>query len=114
LDPFLKGVGQNLGGEPGILPSTSLGTFIFVASFLVGFLAFVVTQFGFARRAPASVLVPAYNAAYIGLPVILQYFLLPDFAIYWTTFPGIGLILAGVVLVRGRKDHAILNENVVS
>ena len=101
LDPFLKGVGQNLGGKPGILPPTFLGTLIFLASFLMGFIAFVVTQFGFARKAPASVLVPAYNALYIILPVILQFFLLPAYAIYWTTVIGIGLIITGIVLVRG-------------
>ena len=102
LDPFLKGVGQNLGGgEPGILPSTFLGTLIFLASFLIGFIAFLVTQFGFARKAPASVLVPAYNAMYIVLPVILQIFLLPAYAIYWTTVIGIGLIIIGIILMYG-------------
>jgi len=100
LDPFLKGVGQNLGGTPGFIPRTVPGMILFVSSFVIGFLAFATTQVGFARKAQASVLVPAYDSAYIVLPVLLQTFLLPSYRLYWTTVAGIGSILAGVVLMR--------------
>jgi len=100
LDPFLKGVGQNLGGNPAFLPRTAPGMVLFVSSFVIGFLAFATTQVGFARKARASVLVPAYDSAYVVLPVLLQTFLLPSYRLYWTTVLGIGGILAGIVLMR--------------
>jgi hypothetical protein len=105
LDPFLKGVGQNYGGRSGILPSNAIGTAIFAASFVIGFLAFVVTQIGFAKKARASLLVPAYNAAFIGLPVLWQLLLLPAYRLTWLTGLGLALILAGVAAMQavGRR-----------
>jgi drug/metabolite transporter (DMT)-like permease len=105
LDPFFKGVGQNYGGRPGILPSSSLGTAIFASSFVIGFLAFVVTQIGFARKVRASLLVPAYNAAFIGLPILWQVLLLPDYRLSWMTVAGLLLILGGVVGMQAFKKE---------
>jgi drug/metabolite transporter (DMT)-like permease len=104
LDPFFKGVGQNYGGQPGILPSNPIGTIFFGASFVIGFLAFVVTQFGFARKVRVSLLVPAYNAAFIGLPVAWQAFLLPNYRLTWTTLAGLLLIIGGVVGMQAFKN----------
>jgi drug/metabolite transporter (DMT)-like permease len=103
LDPFFKGVGQNYGGQSGILPSNTLGTVIFASSFVIGFLAFVVTQIGFARKVRASLLVPAYNAAFIGLPILWQVFLLPGYHLFWLTGGGLCLIISGVVLMQALK-----------
>ncbi len=103
LDPFLKGVAQNLSGRPEFIPTSPLGILVFVPSFIIGFLGFLITQVGFAKRAPASVLVPVYNATYILLPVALQSVLLPSYRLYASTVPGIALILAGVVLMRGLR-----------
>jgi uncharacterized membrane protein len=100
LDPFLKGVGQGLGGDPSIIPKSGLGMVVFLASFVIGFISFLVTQFGFARKVRASILVPAYNASYVAFPVLLQTILLPAFSIYWTTVVGLGLIVAGVFLMQ--------------
>lgn len=107
LEPFLKGVGQNYGGPSGILPSNAVGGAIFASSFVIGFLAFVVTQIGFAKKAPASLLVPVYNAAYIGLPVLWQTILLPAYRPTRLTALGLGLILVGAVAVGavGRRKH---------
>jgi len=99
LDPFFKGVGQNYGGSSRILPSTTVGTAIFAASFVIGFLAFLVTQIGFAKKARASLLVPAYNATYIGMPVIWQTVLLPGYQPTAFTGLNLALILAGVVAI---------------
>jgi drug/metabolite transporter (DMT)-like permease len=96
LDPFFKGVGQNYGGRPGFLPSNPLGSVLFISSFVIGFLAFLVTQFGFAKKARASLLVPAYNAAFIGLPILWQLLLLPGYRLSWLTAAGTALVLAGV------------------
>jgi drug/metabolite transporter (DMT)-like permease len=105
LDPFFKGVGQNYGGPSGFLPSNAIGTVIFSASFVIGFLAFVVTQIGFAKKVRASLLVPAYNAAFIGLPVLWQVLLLPGYRLSWLTALGLALILAGVAAMQaiGRR-----------
>jgi drug/metabolite transporter (DMT)-like permease len=105
LDPFFKGVGQNYGGAPGILPSSTVGAAIFAASFVIGFLAFAVAQVGFARKARASRLVPAYNAAFIGLPVLWQVLLLPGYRVSWLTGAGLALILSGVVVMQAGKEH---------
>jgi len=100
LDPFFVGVGQNFGGRPGLLPSNSIGTIFFVSSFGVGFLAFLVTQIGFARKVRASLLVPSYNAAYIGLPVLWQVLLLPGYQLSWLTAAGLLLLISGVVAMQ--------------
>jgi len=99
LDPFLKAVGQSQGGANHAVPHTALGWTLFAGSFVVGFLAFLITQWGYVRRARASVLVPAYNCTYVGLPVVLQVLLLPGYGFYWTTAVGIGLIMLGIVLM---------------
>jgi drug/metabolite transporter (DMT)-like permease len=96
LDPFFKGVGQSYGGSPGLLPSNALGTAIFASSFVLGFLAFVITQIGFARKVRASLLVPTYNAVFIGLPVLWQTLLLPAYQPSWMTILGLILIVGGV------------------
>lgn len=104
LDPFLKGVGQSHGGHPALLPSSLIGAILFGASFVIGFLAFLVTQFGFARKVRASLLVPAYNVSFITLPVILQAFLLPKYELFWSTPLALGLIIGGIVRMQpGRK-----------
>ncbi|MCS7011187.1 MAG: hypothetical protein N2049_03480 [Anaerolineales bacterium] len=107
LDPFLKGVGQNYGGQSGILPSNVLGGVIFASSFVIGFLAFLVTQIGFAKKVRASLLVPAYNAAFIALPVFWQLILLPDYHLTWLTLASLGLILYGVSAIGavGRRHR---------
>ncbi len=107
LEPFLKGVGQNYGGPSGILPSNVLGGAIFASSFVIGFLAFLVTQIGFAKKARASLLVPVYNVTYIGLPVLWQTLLLPAYQPTRLTGLGLGLILFGAVAVGavGRRER---------
>lgn len=106
LDPFFKGVGQNYGGQSGILPSNVIGTAIFAASFVIGFLAFLVTQIGFAKKVRASLLVPAYNAVFIGLPVLWQMLLLPGYHLTWFTVLGLALTISGVVAMQaiGRRS----------
>lgn len=103
LDPFLKGVAQNLGGRPEWIPASWLGWMIFAFSFVIGFVSFAVTQVGFAKNAPASLLVPTYNAGYILLPILLQLVLLPAYQLYWSTYAGITLIILGMALMRNLK-----------
>jgi len=107
LDPFFKGVGQNYGGQPGILPSNTVGMIFFGTSFVVGFLAFVITQVGFARKVRASLLVPAYNAAFIGFPVVWQAFLLPNYHLTWITVAGLLSIICGVIIMQAFKHSSV-------
>ncbi len=107
LDPFLKGVAQTAGGGR-FTPGSITGWVLLVSSFLIGEVAFLVTQWGFYRRARANILVPAYNCSYIAVPVVLQALLLPGYDLYWTTGLGLGLIMFGFVLVRGfGRGHRI-------
>jgi hypothetical protein len=101
LDPFLKGVGQTAGGGGPFTPGSLGGWVVLALSVLVGELAVLITQWGFYRRARASVLVPALNCTYIAVPVVLQALLLPGYEIYWTTSLGLGLIMAGFACLRG-------------
>jgi drug/metabolite transporter (DMT)-like permease len=100
LDPFLKGIAQNIRGQPEWIPGSWQGWAVFLPSFVIGFLSFALTQVAFAKKAPASVFVPIYNASYILLPLILQVILLPTYTLYWSTFLGIALIILGIALMR--------------
>ena len=100
LDPFLKGVGQSAGGGA-FTPGSVGGWVVLASSFLIGWLSWWITQWGFYRRARANVLVPAFNCTYIAVPVALQALLLPDYVLYWTTWLGLGLIMAGFACMRG-------------
>jgi hypothetical protein len=101
LDPFLKAVGQTAGGGRALAPHTIAGWLVLGASFLIGEIAVVVTQWGFYRRARANVLVPAYNCSYIAAPVALQAGLLPGYTLDPATGLGLLAIMLGFILVRG-------------
>ncbi|MBD3351974.1 MAG: hypothetical protein GF364_10860 [Candidatus Lokiarchaeota archaeon] len=107
MDPFLKAVGQSYGVESaGFLPDllNPIAILIFVLSFGVGTAAFLITQWGFARDADASVLVPCYNSLYIVWPIILYLFAYPgEYLIYPTTIAGLMLIITGILLMQGFK-----------
>jgi drug/metabolite transporter (DMT)-like permease len=78
-----------------------VGWLVFASSFAIAFLAFFFTQLGFARKAPASVLVPAYDATYVLVPILFQALLLPGFQIWPSTVFGAATVVAGIVLMRG-------------
>jgi drug/metabolite transporter (DMT)-like permease len=84
-----------------------VGWLVFASSFAIAFLAFFFTQLGFVRKAPASVLVPAYDTTYVLVPLLYQALLLPGFEIWWTTILGAATIIAGIALMRGftRKEN---------
>ena len=65
--------------------------FIDLGIWLAHSLAFVVA---------ASLLVPAYHAAFIALPVLWQALLLPGCRLSWLTGLGLALILAGVAAMQ--------------
>jgi len=97
LDPLLKGIGQTHGGSEAFGPEGMVGWVIFLGSFLVGFISFLIDQWGFYLRVRANVLVPTFNASYIAVPVIFQALLLPGYSLYFSTFIGLGFIILGFV-----------------
>ena len=100
LDPTLKGIGQTFGGEAGFLPSTGIGWVVFLISFGAGTIAFTFTQWGFAKKADASVLVPCYNSMYIIIPQIIYVIAIPEYLFYPTTYFGLGLTILGIILMQ--------------
>ena len=103
FDPILKAIGQNLGGTAGFLPSTPAGWWIFVISFLFGIIGFGFTQWGFAKDARASTLVPAYNSIYVVLPIAIMALALPGFEITSYTILGMAFVVVGIVLMQAFK-----------
>jgi len=68
---------------------------IFLISFLLGFLALIITQVGFAKGADASKLVPMYNSLYIIAPIVIELIIIENATV------SIGLILSLVLIVVG-------------
>ena len=108
LDPLLKGIGQTHGGGSMLVPLSTLGWIVFVTSYIIGFISFLIVQWGFYLRTRANILVPMYNASYIALPVIVQVMLLPGYSIYLSTVLGLGFIIFGFIIL-GNKS-ALLYE----
>ncbi|MHA1732463.1 MAG: hypothetical protein ACTSU5_11000 [Promethearchaeota archaeon] len=105
LDPVIKSVGQSIGAEQtGFLPSSVAGWLVFLVSFAVSTVAFLVTQWGFAKKARASVLVPAYNTSYIVLPIVVQSMILSAYVPGVVTWVGVALTIGGIVLMQAFKE----------
>ncbi|MHA1340031.1 MAG: hypothetical protein ACTSRZ_09435 [Promethearchaeota archaeon] len=111
LDPFFKSMGQTYGvEEAGLLPdfSNPYAVIVWIASFGLGTAGFLITQWGFAKKTDASILVPTYNSIYIVLPVIVYLFAYPgEYQIFITTILGFALIIIGIILMQAfRKSTA--------
>jgi len=87
---------------------------IFVISFFLGLLAFLLTQIGFAKGAEASKLVPMYNSLYICSPIIFELIIIEGSRISPSIILSIMVIIAGVFLMNiFKRDKENLNENLV-
>ncbi len=104
LDPVLKGIGQNY-QEAGGLPVDFIGWVIFLLSFLLGFLAFILTQWGFARKADASSLIPAFNSTFVVVPIIIQILALPGFDLHWITIGGLVVTVLGITIMTSNHEY---------
>nr|MDO8117861.1 hypothetical protein [Candidatus Sigynarchaeota archaeon] len=65
MDIIFKLLGQSTGGSASFIPTDLAGWLVFGSSFLVTAAAFVFTNWGFARKSPATVLIPAYDTMYV-------------------------------------------------
>lgn len=101
----IDNVFKRIGLKTGFTEIFSLGTFpILMISFILGFLAFFFTQYGFAKGAEASKLVPIYNSFYILTPI---YFEIIINAIWWVNPLKLVLIIpiiAGLFLMKIFKE----------
>lgn len=108
LDPFFKSIAQNWGvEEAGFLPDITnpFAVIIFILSFATGTGSFLITQWGFARDADASVLVPSQTTTNILVPVFVYIITYPgEYAVYWTTVIGFALIIMGIILMQSFKQ----------
>jgi len=100
LDPVLKGIGQNLGGDERYLPKLSLGWLIFLSSFLFATLSFAASQWIFSRGVRASVLIPSQSFAYIVSPIFIQAASLPGFRLTRLTVSGLIITILGIVIMQ--------------
>ena len=105
MDVLFKGMGQNRSSDGNIFPTDAMGWVIYLASFGVGTMAMLITQWGFAKKADASVLVPTYNTMYIVLPMIMQLIALPGFTISALSWLGIIMIVFGIIFMQAHKSR---------
>jgi drug/metabolite transporter (DMT)-like permease len=107
MDNVFKRMGfKELGFADAFLGVFRLDIFsiIFLISFLVGFLAFIFTQIGFAKGADASKLVPMYDSFYILMPIIFELVIVVGVTVSLTQIIAILIIVAGIFLMNIFKD----------
>jgi len=79
-------------------------SFIFLVSFFIGFVAFILTQVGFAKGADASKLVPMYNSLYILAPITFELIIIVDATISIGKIISIAIIVIGIFLMNIFKE----------
>ncbi|MFX1500035.1 MAG: hypothetical protein ACFFDH_03620 [Promethearchaeota archaeon] len=82
---------------------------IFAISFILGLLALIITQIGFAKGADASRLVPMYNSLYITAPVIFELIIIEGATISIWTIISIMIIIVGIFLMNIFKKQEKLS-----
>ncbi len=100
MSPFFFGVAQKYGGGQGFFPITFIGWLYLGGALVLGTSAFLTTQWGFARKADASLLVPSYNTTYIVIPVIAIGLLLPSHGFSLLVILGILIIIPGLYMMQ--------------
>jgi len=99
MDPILKGIGQSVGTRIHLIPHTSAGWLIFLASFIFGGVAFFFTQIGFYKHARASTLVAFHNITLILNPLLLLKLSLPGFTLTRFQSAGVLVVVVGILLM---------------
>ncbi len=101
MDNVLKRVGLKYGilkvGDINTLP-------FFILSFAFAWAAFFVCQYGFAKGANASKLIPAYNSMYISIPIAFELLLYGVVELFLFKIMALAIISAGIFLMFIRKD----------
>lgn len=81
---------------------------LLLLSFLVGFLAFFMTQYGFAKGANASKLVPMFNSFYIIIPILFELVMLEGYILSGYKILALVIIVIGIFLMNIFKDPKYL------
>jgi len=107
MDPLLKALGQSSPQGMHLLPVNLLGWIIFGASFIAGTMAFLMTQYSFKKKIPASLVIPVHNVFFILTPLLMQSLWLPGFL--FTPLAGLGVltIVGGLVLMKWGANKKI-------
>lgn len=115
MDIIFKLLGQvDASGGVSIIPLDVTRFIVFLTSFGIAFTAFSLTQWAFARKAPARVFIPTYDSFYVALPIIYQAILLPGFLIWASTVIGFTLIVFGIVLMKAFKKETAISPIVTN
>ncbi|MFX1325449.1 MAG: EamA family transporter [Promethearchaeota archaeon] len=88
-----------------------LPSILFVISFLLGLLAFLLTQIGFGKGADASKLVPMYNSMYIIAPILFEFIINRNATISILIILAVAIIVIGIFLMNLFKNKAISHES---
>jgi drug/metabolite transporter (DMT)-like permease len=101
LDNILKRVGL----ESGIMNIGDLNTLpFFILSFLFAWSAFLICQYGFAKGAEASRLVPMYNSLYISFPVFFEMIFFGLYSLSLGKIVFLTILMAGVFFLFINKE----------
>lgn len=87
----------------GMTISSFLNLF-FILSFVPSLGAFLLTQWGFAKKAKASKLVPAYNSLYILIPLFVEFIIIEGTIITPIQMVFTIVIIVGVILMNIFKE----------
>lgn len=100
FDPVLKNIGQNLHYAEGTWPGNPSGWLVFCSSLIFTTASFLNLQKAFARGLPATVVIPAFNVAFVCLPFLIWKIMLPQYIIKWTFYLAAGIMTSGLYLTR--------------
>lgn len=99
-DPILKYIGQGWNETVTMWPQTAAGWLIFLYSILFTTLSFLILQRAFLENIRIHLLIPAFNAGYIGMPWLVWKILDSKFQFNAILFIALLMILTGLHLLR--------------
>jgi drug/metabolite transporter (DMT)-like permease len=107
----IDNVFKRIGLKAGFSEIFNLSTFpIFMLSFVIGLSALIITQFGFAKGADASKLVPISNSFYIITPIYFELIIILGASISIFKIFAIIIIIAGILLMDIYKRNTSVKD----
>ena len=107
----IDNVFKRIGLKAGFSEIFNLSTFpIFMLSFVIGLSALIITQFGFAKGANASKLVPISNSFYIITPIYFELIIILGASISIFKILAIIIIIGGILLMDIYKKDTYIKD----
>lgn len=101
----LDNIFKRIGLKEGILNVGNSQTLpIFIISFVLANLAFVICQIAFAKDADASKLVPIYNSFYIAFPILFELIIYDGYYVSPGKIIALSIIITGIFCMQSFKD----------